>query len=286
MKKDEDLIRKFRLEESVRRLQMLSEYSFITKPNLSEDGDDPQTSEQVPGGDNGGQQSGGNNGDTQQPQGNGGNDVPEMPEKPDSNDGGGQQPAGGNDAPPMADGGGDESAVEGDSEGGEEPIEDVEMEPAPEEDEEDGDGTGPDDEIIDVDDLTNAQEAAEAKIDGVDEKLTTLIAVMNKAKSAIDASNAKIAQLQKEIEERNPTEQEKLNLRSQANAPYSQSPRQYWEEKAKEDPRYDVMFNNDVPTDKEQEEFVLRKSDLKGVNPKMMERSFDYSPTLGDYLGF
>lgn len=282
MKRGEDIIRKYQLGESIKRLQMISEYSFITKPNLVEDDDDQQ---QQPAGGNQ-QPPEGPDTSTGQPQG----QQPGGPEQqgpvqmgnPDADGGSApEQPLPGNNA------GGDTTGPEGDDD----TIEDIEMDQDdPEDDaiknEPGGDEPKESDEVVEIDDLTNAQEAAEAKIDGVDEKLTTLIAVVNKFKTAVDQNNEKILQLQKDFDERNPSEQEKLNLRSLAGYPFSEQPKDYWTKKMQQDPRYDVMFDNSVPTDKEQEEFILRKSDLKGTNPKTMERTFDYSPSLDDYLGF
>ena len=289
MKRGEDIIRQYQLGESIKRLQMLSEYSFITKPNLDEA--EPTDDQQQGGGGNPAPVDSSNQGG-QQPQGGapaGGGEGPAQMGNPDVDGGTApEQPLPGND-----NGGGASGLDGGNAEGGpddDDTIEDIEMDQDDPEESGDGEGedggAGPDDEVIEIDDLTNAQEAAEAKIDGVDEKLTTLIAVVNKFKTAIDQSNAKILQLQKDFDERNPSEQEKLNLRSQAGYPFSEQPKDYWTKKTQQDPRYNVMFNNDVPTNKEQEEFVLRKSDLRGTNPKTMERSFDYSPSLDDYLGF
>ena len=62
------------------------------------------------------------------------------------------------------------------------------------------------DTVIDVDDLTQSQEASEIKIDGVDDKLTRILSVINKFGSALLANDRKIDDLRQEFEKRNPSE--------------------------------------------------------------------------------
>ena len=52
----------------------------------------------------------------------------------------------------------------------------------------------PDDEVIDVDDLTNAQEETEEKVDGVNTQLLRLLKVVSKYSDAIDRQNLPIAE--------------------------------------------------------------------------------------------
>lgn len=132
----------------------------------------------------------------------------------------------------------------------------------------------PDDEVIDVDDLTQSQETTEYKIDGVDEKLTQLLAVVDKLESALSQNDEKIEAVRSEIEKRNPTDTEKMNIRSQASYPYSEFPRDYWDKKAAENPHYDVVYNNDVSPSDEQE-FMLKSSDIKGIDDREIQKSFE-----------
>ena len=140
--------------------------------------------------------------------------------------------------------------------------------------------------VIDVDDLTDSQEETEEKVDGVNHQLLRLLKVVSKYNDAIDKQNQEIEALKKEFERRNPTEEEQLNIRSQAGYPYSEKPKEYWEKKVKDNPNYDVMFDNDVPTDKEQEKFEIKDSDLNGINYKDVSDSFDDDMKLSDFLNF
>ena len=156
-----------------------------------------------------------------------------------------------------------------------EDVEDVDM-----------DGIGPDDQVIDVDDLTQSQEAAEYKIDGVDEKLTTLGAVVSKFIEALKQNDSKIEDLKAEFEKRVPTEEERLNLRSMSSVPYMQTPGEYWSNKVSQNPRYNIMNDNTIAPKDEQEEFELRKSDLNGLDDRTIANSFDYPTSLKDILDF
>ena len=288
---DKNLIEKGNLTEAIERfreladykypkqsLKKLYEYTFITAPQVNEDGEEDDGMQQPQGND---MEQG-----MQQPQ----NDAPDA-----SNQGDGMNPQMGGEMPPDASqmpqdgnlqGDGADAGMEmggdmmdgGDIDGMEQPeteedgIETTEMEP--------------DDEVIDVDDLTQSQEATEYKIDGVDDRLSKLFAVVQKFSDQLDNQENSIKALKDEFEKRNPTPEEKLNLRSQSSYPYSETPKGYWAKKAEENPHYDVMYNNDVSPSDEQEEFKIRKSDITGLNMKDISKSLDINQKLSDYLGF
>lgn len=141
------------------------------------------------------------------------------------------------------------------------------------------------DEVIDVDNLTQSQQAAEIKIDDVDEKLTTLLNVVNKFAAAIEQNDQKIMDLKSEIEKRNPTEEEKLNLRSQAAYPYNVQPKSYWDEKTKNS-NYKVTYDNEIPTaDEDKDNFTFTKKDLKGINDSEIAKTLD-DYQLKDFIKF
>ena len=157
--------------------------------------------------------------------------------------------------------------------------------PMDDEGEMDLDTMQPGDEVIDVDDLTQSQQATEIKIDDVDEKLTTLLNVVNKFSAAIEQNDQKIMDLKAEIEKRNPTEEEKLNLRSQAAYPYNVQPKSFWDEKTKNS-NYKVTYDNEIPTSEEnKDEFTFTKKDLNGINDVDIAKSFD-DYQLTDFINF
>lgn len=144
----------------------------------------------------------------------------------------------------------------------------------------------PDDEVIDVDDLTQSQEATEYKIDGVDDRLSQLYAVVQKFSDKLDKNAESIQALKTEFEKRNPTEEERLNIRSQSSYPYCETPKGYWEEKMKKNPHYDVMYNNDVAPNDEQKEFNITRGDISGLDMKSISDSLDAEQNLKNYIGF
>lgn len=131
--------------------------------------------------------------------------------------------------------------------GDEDPLDDG-MEPQ----ENDGD-------TIDIDGLTKAQDKLNNKqnhigqdLGKVDDKITSLIDKIQSLQSALDSNNSEIESLKAEFEKRNPTQTEKLNLRSLDSYPYNVKPTDYWSQKAAEG-GYEAYADNDQPTIQEYE---------------------------------
>lgn len=197
MEKEKDILKEYKLEDMAKRFQQIVEYTFITSPTISEDGEDDTNSQNQQEPQDVTQQQDNNNVDNQDAVDNSGDvsiqqgseeDVPvetEIPDDETMEDMPQQQDNGGIETTPMQDG----------------------------------------DEVIDVDDLTNSQKETEYKIDGVDDRLIKIARVIDKLIPAIEANNSKIEDLKAEFEKRNPTEAEKLNLRSQSSFPYSVKPK-------------------------------------------------------------
>ena len=291
---DKNFIKNTQLDEAVKRFQQiaeykspkqtlhklyekkykLNEYTFITAPQVNEDGEESDGELQKPDDMNGGEQM-----NNQQ----GGNMAPDASNQMDDmngqNDGemspdGSQMPQNdiqqGNDmngAVPM-DGAEDLNEPEVEDDG----IETQEMESG--------------DEVIDVDELTQSQEATEYKLDGVDDRLSKIYAVVQKFSDQLERNEESIMALKDEFEKRNPTEEEKLNLRSQSSYPYSETPKDYWDKKTQENPHYNVMYNNEVSPSEEQKKFEITKNDISGLNMKSISDTLDIDQSLNKYLGF
>ena len=93
-----------------------------------------------------------------------------------------------------------------------------------------------DDEVIDVDELTQSQEDTEEKVDDIhvtmEKGFDKLLHVVSKLDKMIDASTANMEQIRQEIEKRNPTPLEKLNMRAANDSyPFNVSPNEYWQAK-------------------------------------------------------
>lgn len=189
-----------------------------------------------------------------------------MPQDPnamgggDPNAMGGQDPMAGGDDPnamggdPMASGadpnaqdpmGGDMGADPMEDTMGEEPVDDGET--------------------IDIDGLTQAEDKLNVKqnrigrdLSKVDNRITTLIDTINNLLTKVDSNNSEIESLKAEFEKRNPTQTEKLNLRSLDSYPFNVKPNEYWADKAKEG-GYEAYADNDEPTTKE---YVITNDDV------------------------
>lgn len=255
MEKEKDLLKEYKLEDMAKRFQQIVEYTFITSPTISEDGEDdinannqnqeqPQDSNQQQNGDTGSQDMTAKN-DTSIQQGE--EDIPIETEVPED---------------------GNETDIPQQNDGS---IETTPMQ--------DGD------EVIDVDDLTNSQQETEYKIDGVDDRLIKIAKVIDKLIPAIEANNSKIEDLKAEFEKRNPTEEEKINLRSQSSFPYSVKPKDYWDNKS-QDGNYNVIYDNGVDPNKEDNEYVLKQKDIDNAasDDRSTYKTFDIPKQLTDYF--
>ena len=193
-----------------------------------------------------------------------------MPQDPNAMGGGGPNAMGGQD--PMA-GGADPNAMGRDPmAGGEDPnAQDPMADPMggdmgadPMKDTM-GDELVDDGETIDIDGLTKAEDKLNVKqnrigrdLSKVDNRITTLIDTINNLLTKVDSNNSEIESLKAEFEKRNPTQTEKLNLRSLDSYPFNVKPNEYWAEKAKEG-GYEAYADNDEPTTKE---YVITNDDV------------------------
>ena len=122
-----------------------------------------------------------------------------------------------------------------------------------------------DGETIDIDGLTKAQDKLNVKqnhigrdLSKVDTRIDTLIDTINNLLSKVDSNNSEIESLKAEFEKRNPTQTEKLNLRSLDSYPFNVKPNEFWAEKARQG-GYEAYADNDEPTTKE---YVITNDDV------------------------
>lgn len=293
MKNNTDLIKQYKLEEAVKRIQKINEYTFYDS-TMVEDDQDPNAM----GGDPNAM--GGNPNGGMPPMGADPNAMGADPNMMGGDPNGGMAPMGDPNAmggdpnggmPPMDDPnamGGDPNVMGADPNGemppmddpnmmgGEEGIEDIDMETEQ-----------PGDEVVDVDELTQSQEATEFKVDNVDDKLNKVLKIISKFNDAIEANDQKIEDLKKEFQKRNPTAEETLNLRSLASYPFSERPDEYWKKQQQDHPNYNVISDNDVSTADEQKEFEIRKGDIDNFNEREVMKSLGESHIkLSDFLQF
>lgn len=286
MKNNTDLIKQYKLEEAVKRIQKINEYTFYDS-TMVEDDQDPNAM----GGDPNAM--GGNPNGGMPPMGADPNAMGADPNMMGGDPNGGMAPMDDPNAmgadpnggmPPMDDpnamgadpNGGMPPMDDPNMMGGEEGIEDIDMETEQ-----------PGDEVVDVDELTQSQEATEFKVDNVDDKLNKVLKIISKFNDAIEANDQKIEDLKKEFQKRNPTAEETLNLRSLASYPFSERPDEYWKKQQQDHPNYNVISDNDVSTADEQKEFEIRKGDIDNFNEREVMKSLGESHIkLSDFLQF
>lgn len=288
---DKEFIEKNHLSEAVKRfndiaeykspkqsLKNLYEYTFITAPQINEDGEEENTpnNQQQPTDAQAGMQ--------QQPMDNGQGMNMQQPQADNTMGGDPNMVSNANGG---ADMGTDMSgAMDSQNNMGEEDPNMEDFDEPQTEDDVETEEMEADDEVIDVDELTQSQEATEYKIDGVDDRLAKIYALAQKFADQLEKNEESINALKTEFEKRNPTEEERLNIRSQSSYPYSETPKGYWAEKMKENPHYNVMYDNEVAPSEEEKRFEIKKSDIDGLNMKEIADSLDIDQNLNDYLKF
>lgn len=137
-----------------------------------------------------------------------------------------------------------------------------------------GEQPGPDDTVVDIDDLTNSQDETNQAVMDLNDKFEKLLSVVDKFERFIDKNDSEIASLKQELEKRNPTPIEKLDLRTVNDSyPFNVKPTDYWKEK-EETSNYRVGGDEtEVP-----EQYDLHQSDVDDVkNWKEIADSLDDS---------
>ena len=285
MKNNTDLIKQYKLEEAVKRIQKINEYTFYDS-TMVEDDQDPNAM----GGDPNAM--GGNPNGGMPPMGADPNAMGADPNMMGGDPNGGMAPMDdpnvmgadpNGEIPPMD----DPNAMGADPNGGMPPMDDPNMMGGEGIEDIDIETEQPGDEVVDVDELTQSQEATEFKVDNVDDKLNKVLKIISKFNDAIEANDQKIEDLKKEFQKRNPTAEETLNLRSLASYPFSERPDEYWKKQQQEHPNYNVISDNDVSTADEQKKFEIRKGDIDNFNEREVMKSLGESHIkLSDFLQF
>lgn len=123
---------------------------------------------------------------------------------------------------------------------------------------------------VDVTDIVDKAEETRGEIDALTSKMDELLGKFGDLEGQItnmDKVIDKIDSLEKEIEERNPTPVEKLEMRSMDSFPYSVSLTDFW----KEQEGYDTGSED-------KEEFVITKQDVDEFSQTEIQQSFNMNP--------
>ena len=130
------------------------------------------------------------------------------------------------------------------------------------------DEVGPDDDVVDIEALTRAQQATEYKIDDVSDRITTLERALEKFASATRDCGAKIDRVMSELERRVPTEEEQRARRVMNDTVYNNP----------------AMAQQAVGNNADQE-YVITTGDLKNLNnAEVMKSVVDYPKKFNDFL--
>ena len=136
---------------------------------------------------------------------------------------------------------------------------------------------------LDVTELVQGTEAARQSADHANQQIGDLLAKFDNLTQSLDkmdAINAKIDGIEHEIEKRNPTPEEELEMRSMDSFPYNLKLTDYWSEK---EGNYDAM-NGDDKTDGEKE-YVLTKDEVdQDYNSNHIKDSF--SPNKDEQMKY
>lgn len=139
------------------------------------------------------------------------------------------------------------------------------------------------DDVIDVDDLTNAQEKVNDKVNSVgrdlgkvDSRIEKLIGAIETLQTMFDKNNQEIADLKTEFEKRNPTQTEKLNLRSLDSYPFKVKPTDFWKDKAGNS-NYSAYADNEEPTT---QEYVITNDDVDDFTEREIADTFAVTDEL------
>jgi len=120
---------------------------------------------------------------------------------------------------------------------------------------------------VDVTDIVDKAEETRSEIDALTSKMDDLLGKFGDLEgqiSGMDKVIEKIDSLEKEIEERNPTPVEKLEMRSMDSFPYSVSLTDFWKDKE----GYDV-------SDEKEEEYTITQKDVDEYSSTDIQKSFN-----------
>ena len=119
---------------------------------------------------------------------------------------------------------------------------------------------------VDVTDIVDKTEETKSSVDGLSTKMDDLLGKLSELESQVggmDQVIGKIDELEKEIEKRNPTPVERLEMRSMDSFPYSVKLTDFWADKE----GYDAS--------EPETEYTLNQSDVDNYDEKEIRKSFN-----------
>lgn len=158
---------------------------------------------------------------------------------------------------------------------------------APEEEQGGMDTMQPDDEVVDITDLTDAQEETQEDIEQFGDAFKKAFKVIQSLEDMVNSTSAKIDNLEQELKKRNPTQMEKMSNRTAISYPFNVSPQEYWDEKEKNS----NYSTEDDKNGKDSEEYTITVGDIanakdwKNISDSLND-DFLHNQTLSSILKF
>ena len=124
---------------------------------------------------------------------------------------------------------------------------------------------------VDVTDLVDKTEETKSTVDGLTSKMEELLSKLNDLESQVGGMDNvinKIDDLEKEIEKRNPTPVEKLEMRSLSSYPYSIKLTDFWKDK------------EGYEAEEPEEDYTLTQDDVDNFDKEQIKKSLDYNQDL------
>lgn len=150
-----------------------------------------------------------------------------------------------------------------------------------------GDEGDEDNDYLDVEDLTDAQETMNTKvnkvgkyIEKVDDKLTQLFDAFQDVAKKLEQNESNLEDFKAEFMKRNPTQNEKLELRTIGfSGPYTETPAQYWANATKKN-GYDVTIDDGS----NKKNFDITEKDVESYNPDEIHKSLEQGLSYEDKM--
>ena len=127
-------------------------------------------------------------------------------------------------------------------------------------------------EEVDVTEIVNATKDTTEKIESVTSKVDDILVKFGDLEGKLSGMSDilhKIDSLEREVEKRNPTPIEQLEMRSLDSFPFNVKLTDYWDDKKNDD------SDNYEPIEQKEKEFDVNVSDLKNYNSIEVKQSFD-----------
>lgn len=148
------------------------------------------------------------------------------------------------------------------------------------------DGQDSEEEVIDVDDLTDSQEKTEEKVDDLSNKFGKVLSSLDDIIDRIDKVEKRTADnldsIKREIELRNPTPIQKMSMRTAKSTPFQVTPTEYMNNEAPDN--YSAEDDNNGVGDPQ---YTITNADIDNFTDYgSVSRQFDKGLSLKDILNF